>query len=152
MVWDPFDEMYRMYEEMDRFFNRAFRSSRPLIESKEKGKSLTKKDFRMPIADIKETEKNVLATFELPGADKKDIELNITDDRIEVKVEKKEEREVKDKGSYIYSSASSHFYRSLPIPAEVNPEKAKASYKNGILRIEVPKTKKLQKSKKIMIE
>src|SRR3989344_9393088 len=115
MIWDPFEEIRRMHEEMDRVFSRMFRSSK-LLPGKE-GKELAKySDFRMPVADVKETQSSVLAVFEIPGTQKEDIELNITKNMIEVKAQKKHEREVKEKGRYSYEARTSQFYRALPLP------------------------------------
>ena len=118
------------------------------------GKGLAKySGFRVPVDDIKETENSVIASVEVPGVEKKDIELNVTENSIEVKVEKKAEKEVKEKGSYSYKSRSHSFYRALPLPAEVKSSEAKAEYKNGVLTVEIPKVKKLEaKKKKIRIE
>ncbi len=151
MVWDPFEEIKRMHEEMDRLFGRAFGSTGLLGI---KGKELSKYEgFRVPIADVKETESSVIASIEIPGVEKKDIGLNVTENSIEVKVEKKAEKEVKEKGSYSYESRSHSFYRALPLPAEVKSSEAKADYKNGVLRVEIPKVKKLEmKKNKIEIE
>lgn len=147
MIWDPFEEMRRMHEEMDRLFSRTFRTAK-LLPGKE-GKELVKySGFRMPVADVKETDNSVLTTFEIPGADKKDIDLNITENIIEVKVEKKSEKEVKEKGSYSYEARASQFYRALPLPAAVEADKAEATYKDGILKVEIPKIKKIEAKKK----
>ena len=102
---------------------------------------------RIPVADVVETESSVIATFELPGVEKENIQLNVTDDSIEVKVENKAEKEIKDKGNYSYEMRSHSFYSALPLPAEVIAESADASYKNGILRVEIPKAKKQEKKK-----
>ena len=152
MAWDPFDEIRRMHEEMDRLFGRAF--GRTGLLEHGKGKELSKYEgFRVPVADVKETENSVTASIEIPGVEKKDIELNVTENSIEVKVEKKAEKEVKEKGSYSYEAKSHSFYRALPLPAEVKSSEAKADYKNGILRVEIPKVKVLEvKKKKIEIE
>jgi HSP20 family protein len=155
MFWDEDfnEEIARIHEEMDRLFNRMFMTNRPLLGFERSRRELAKyHGFRMPAADIQETESGVIATFEIPGVDKKDINLNVTENSIEVRVEKKAEKEEKKKGSYIYKGLSSSFYRRLPLPAEVNAEKASATYKNGILRVEIPKTKKeKEKKKRILI-
>lgn len=150
MMINPFDEMNRMTEEINRIFNGRFPSIRLISKQ---GNELAKQDsIRMPVSDIRETESSVLATFELPGADKKDIDLNITDEMIEVKVGKKTENEVKDKKSYRFESKTSHFYRALPLPAEVDSDHATAIYKDGILKVQIPKVKKIEaKKKKIQI-
>lgn len=161
MNWgrDLFEEMYRMQKDIDRLFNLAGSSHEldtPMIGyADSKNKELPAKAgqqlFRAPKTEVYETEKSVIANIELPGADKKDIELNVTDDEIEVKVEKKQEKETKDqkKGTYSYMSSTSSFYRSIPLNRKVAAENATAEYKNGMLRVEVPKK---QKDKKKLID
>lgn len=145
MAWDiePFEGLRKLREDMDRMFNKAFES---LPASKEFGKG-----FRMPKADVQETENSVIATIELPGVEKENIDLNISEKSIEVKAKKKQEKEEKGKEKYSYSKSSSQFYRRVPLPAEVNSDEANAVYKNGVLKVQIPKTKK-EKKKKINIK
>jgi len=155
-MWDVFEEVERMHKEMDRLFDRMVGSHKSLIGyNKGSSKEVAKwhQGFRPPVVDVKETEKGILAVVEIPGADKKDIDLNVTDNSIEVKVEKKDEKKVEKKGNYSYSSVASSFYRRIPLPAEIESSKANASYRNGILRIEAPKRNRVEnKSHRISIE
>jgi HSP20 family protein len=128
-------------------FNRLPRRPFPMLQGKG-NEPAPYGEFRTPLTTLKQTDKSVSASFELPGVDRKDIELNVTDDAIEVKVQKKAERETKKKGFYSYESHSQHFYRRLPLPTGVDARKAQAEYKNGLLKVDVPKTKKLIESKK----
>ena len=155
-IWD---EMIRMQEDMDRMFGDFFQVRRPLLA--DPGKTADKapakvKLFRAPVCNVCETEKNVLATFEVPGAGKDDIDLNVTEDSIEVQAERKVEKETRkdDKGYYSYMSSASQFYRRMPLPARVDPDKSMAVYKDGVLRVTMPKlTPKPHKSgKKIDIK
>ena len=107
---------------------------------------------RLPVADIYETEKSVIAAFELPGTNKKDIDLNITDDRIELRVERIVEKKTEEKEGYSYEMTSQNFYGALPLPSDVVAEKADASYKDGILRVEIPKAIKQNSKRKIEIK
>lgn len=148
MNLDPFDELTKMHEEIDRLFSRLFRT-RPLLGRSE-GKELAKYEgFRTPAVDVRETENSVIAAIELPVADKKDIDLNVTENKIEISVKKKTEKELKKKGFYSYEARAHQYYRALPLPTEVIADKADAIYKDGILRIEIPKVKKAIKKKKI---
>lgn len=149
---DIWDEMRRMQEDMDRMFDDFFRVRRPLLAGPKsgKGKEIQKiKPFRAPVCDIRETEKSVLATFEVPGAEKQDINLNLTEDSIEVKAARKVEKEAKDKdkGYYSYMSSASQFYRRLPLPAKVDADKAVAVYKDGVLKVTMPKLAPVKKKK-----
>lgn len=146
MVWfDPLD-----WDEFE-FFFRPWRMSRKMLpESKELMKL---GEYRPAVSDLMETETSIIANIELPGINKDDIELNVTPTHIEVRAEAKEEKEVKEKGVYRYAKRASSFYRSLPLPKEVDAEKAKASFNNGVLRVEIPKLKKEErKGKRVKIE
>ncbi len=147
-MWDFFDEFERMQDEFDKMFGRMLR--RPLLEGKKKSKDLSTTET--PRSNIAETESNIIATFEIPGVDKNNINLNVTDNFIEVEAKKSSKIEKKEKGSYVYKESSQNFYRRLPLPKTVDADKAKASYKNGLLRVEVPKQKKEKKKKRILIE
>ncbi|MBW2974762.1 Hsp20/alpha crystallin family protein [Candidatus Woesearchaeota archaeon] len=149
MIWDPFEELRKMHDEMDRLFGRVFK---PLGS---KGKELTPfKTARVPVSNIRETEKNVIADIELPGIPRENIELNVNEDSIEIKAQKKAENEVKKKGVYSYHSSASQFYRKIPLPAEVKPEQASAQFKDGLLKVEIPKARQIghKKQKRIRIK
>lgn len=107
---------------------------------------------RLPVAEIHETENSIIAAFEFPGVSKEEIELNFTEGRIEVKVERKLEKEAKEKDSYAYEIRKHSFYGALPLPPEAVAENAEASYKDGILKVEIPKAKKQETRKKIEIK
>ncbi len=102
--------------------------------------------------DVMETESSVIASFELPGVNKDEIDVTVTDRHVEVKVQSRQEKESKEEGRYSYARMSRQFYRAVPLPAEVKPEQAKATFQNGLLRIEVPKAGKGVKGTKLRIE
>lgn len=152
MIWDPFEDLRKMHEEMDILFGRVF--SRPLLGSKT-GKALAPlRSARVPASDIKETEKNVIANIELPGIPKENIELNVTEDSIEVKAQQKAEKEVKKRGMYSYEASASQFYRKIPLSVEVKPDEAVAEFKDGLLRVEIPRVKRIEheKTKRVQIK
>ena len=96
-MWkDPFEEIKRFRKEMNRLFDRFWGPS----EISEKTLLDTRRDmqlFREPLSDLKETDKEIIANIELPGIDKKDIQLQITENNLEVKVEKKQETKLRKK-------------------------------------------------------
>ena len=150
MVWDIFDEMERMREDMERNFNRFFKGTdRPLLTGTGE-ENLPQQMYRRPVTDLREEDNKIIAEMEVPGIPKDKLEVNITNDEIEVKGE--QESEVKDEdneeGYYRYERRCNSFYRRIPLPAEVDSDKAMASYKDGILKVEVPKTKQVEEKKK----
>lgn len=144
---DIFDEMRRLQHEMDKVFQSFYQTPKKLIGAG-KGKELAKRE---PASDIIETDKEVTAKIELPGIEKKDVELNVTENSIEVKAEKKQETKEEKKGFYRQERSYSQFYRILSLPAEVDPKKAKAKMQNGLLEVIMPKVGKA-KGKSVDIE
>jgi HSP20 family protein len=138
MQWDPFDYFRRIQDEMQRAF-----AELPHVHEH--------MHARPAFANVYETETGVIAEFELPGVDKKDIQLDITAHDVEVKVERKEEKEEKGKKLYRHEVRSMSFYRRVSFPVEIVPEKAKATYRNGILRIEAPKVKQAKTAKRKLV-
>lgn len=139
-----------VFEETEKIFDNMFGRENMFMEPFKKNNL-----FRKPLLDLEENENELKAYFEIPGVDKDDIQLNITDNNIEVKVEKHSEMKFADenKGFFKSERAYSGFYRSMSLPTKVIPDKARASYKNGILEVIMPKAK-LGKSngKRIQIE
>ncbi|MFH1850267.1 MAG: Hsp20/alpha crystallin family protein [archaeon] len=145
--WNPFEEMARMQHEMDRMLSWSD-GSRPLLAPRAGNHVVPR---RAASCDLCDTENSLIAAIELPGVNKEDIGLNVTDSNIEITVNRKHEKEKKAKGGYSYVAENRHFYRNIPLPHEVNADKAVATYTNGLLRIELPKVKR-DKAKKIKIQ
>jgi len=141
MFEDFIDEMRRFQRELNRSFGEFW--DRDDI----KALPFRSNSLRTPLTDLEETDKEVIARFDVPGVEKKDIQLNVTSNRIEVKVEKKQEAKVEKKGMYKEERSYRGFYRAMMLPSEVVADKAKASYKNGVLEVTMPKAENKKKSK-----
>ena len=146
MFEDMFEEIRRLQNEINRSFGDLWESDsyKALPDYIGKKGALA---LRSPLTDLEETDKEVIAKFELPGVEKKDIQLNVTPDKIEVKVEKKQEAKVEKKGFYREERSYRGFYRAMALPSEVSAEKAKAKYKDGILEVTLPKVEGKKKNK-----
>jgi HSP20 family protein len=102
----------------------------------------------IPEVDLTETDKEFRVTAELPGMDDKDIEVTYFDCGLTIKGQKREERE-EELGDYYHSERQfGAFERTVPLPSEVNADKAKASFEKGILKIVLPKTEEARSQKK----
>ena len=93
-----------------------------------------------PRTDISETDGEVEVSVELPGLNEKDIEVNLTDDTLTIRGEKKVEKEEKKRNYYRSERSYGAFHRTIPLPPGVDSDKAEAKFKNGVLSITVPKT------------
>jgi HSP20 family protein len=105
----------------------------------------------MPDVDIAETDGNITVKAELPGMDAKDIDIDVTGDVLTLRGEKKTEEEKKEDRYYCRERHYGSFQRSFRLPAGVQSDKVDAEFKNGVLSINVPKSKE-GKQKKINIK
>ncbi len=152
-----FDEMRRMQEQMDTMFENFFANdpfmdrNHLLLEGPSTGKKgeLVTSSYKQPLSDIYETDKEVIAEVEIPGVDKKDIQVNVDQNGIDIKAETKHED--KKKGMYRFERNYSGFYRHFSLPSNVNADKANAEYKDGVLKIIIPKLK-IEESKRKLID
>jgi len=104
----------------------------------------------MPPADITETEDQVLVKAELPGIDEKEVDISISGNMLTIRGEKKKLTEVKDSDHYLGDRYYGSFHRTFQLPADIDPDRAEATYRKGVLKISVPKVEEA-KRKKIMI-
>lgn len=143
MYWDPFEEM----GEFQRHMNKAFESffNRPDMKR-------LAIDMHTPNSDIIEKDDHVIVRVDLPGVGKEDIILTVTDSNIEVRAQKKQEVKVQKKGYYRHERSYGGFYRVIPLPSGVNPDSAKASFKNGVLEVRLQKSKTKKVTKKVRVE
>lgn len=141
-------EMNKMFESFSETFNKGFESF-----SKNFEKTFDKAfiGYREPLSDITQNAKEVKVNIELPGVPKKNVILKITNDLVEVRAEKRAGKEVKRKGFYKKEKSYKGFYRAIPLPTDVKADKAKAEFKDGILRIRIPKAKK-KLAKKVIVK
>ena len=95
-----------------------------------------------PCVDVSETEKDMIIKAEIPGIDAKDIDITLKDGLLSIKGEKKQEKEEKDEHYRRTERYYGSFTRNLRLPYEVEEDKIKADYKEGVLTIKVPKTEK----------
>jgi HSP20 family protein len=93
----------------------------------------------LPTMDVAETDKDIEITAELPGLEEKDVQINVADNVLTIRGEKKAEKEEKDKNYRLVERSYGSFERSLELPRGVNLDAIKASIDKGVLRVTVPK-------------
>lgn len=141
MVESSWSDFRRFEETMNRMFENFWGrpASRHLLSSGESG-AIVPAENREPFIDLAENDKEITATAEMPGLEKQDIKINVTEDRLEIAAETKKEEKKEEKG-YIYRERQSgSYYRAISLPSPVDPEGSKATYNNGVLEIKMPKT------------
>ena len=130
--WNPWNELVSLRERMNRVFDDSlFRSDRR--------DDLMAMGTWSPAVDMFEKDDKVVIKAELPGLEKKDISLDLTNGVLTLKGERKHENEVKEENYYRREMSCGKFIRSFTLPGDVDADKIKAEFQNGLLTVEVPK-------------
>lgn len=101
--------------------------------------------IRMPSLDVYEEKDSVVVKAELPGMKKEDVEVNLAGETLVIKGEKKEDKEVKEDDYYRRERSYGSFLRTIALPCDVKSGEIKASFKDGVLEIRMPKTEEAKK-------
>lgn len=96
-------------------------------------------EFHMKI-DVKQDDKEMVITAEVPGVDVHDIEIELGADTLMIKGEKKEEKEEREKGYFHSERSFGSFQRVLPLPFAIMRDQVEAIYNHGVLKITLPKS------------
>ena len=143
-TWDPFDEME---QEMDRMFGRFGRGwMRPYRWGGPFWSDFARPfEGKMPTVDVIERDEEVVVRAELPGVDKKDLDVSLSGNVLTIKGSTKQEQK-EEKGEYYRREVSSGSYsRTVRLPAEVDGDKVESSFKDGLLELTLPKLKKAKR-------
>jgi HSP20 family protein len=141
--WNPWSEMSTLQNRLNSLFNEPFfRSGREDDQ------------FSMgswyPAVDMFENDDKIVIKAELPGVDKKDISVEVKDRVLTLCGERNYDHEVKEENYYRRERACGKFKRAFNLPADVDPDKIKADFKDGVLKVELPKPE-AQKPKRITV-
>jgi HSP20 family protein len=110
-------------------------------------------ELRVPAVDVYEEGDEVVVKAEIPGLSKEDIQVTLSDSVLTLTGEKKKEEEIKEHDYYRNERSFGSFSRTIQLPSEVKTEQAKATFKDGVLEVHLPKTEAAkQKAVKVKIE
>src|SRR4030067_420937 len=142
--WEPFREMSSLQERMNRLLSDV-RGLTPFREEE-----ITQGAW-IPAVDIYETDESLIFKAELPGITKDGITVEVKDNTLTLKGEKKFEKEVKEEHYHRVERSYGTFQRAFTLPGTVQQDKVKAKFKDGILEISLPK-QEAAKPKQIKVE
>jgi HSP20 family protein len=94
----------------------------------------------LPAADVVETDELVTLSLELPGLERKDVDINVEDGVLTVRGEKLEEKKDESKRYHFVERTYGTFQRAFTLPRSVEPSKISAAFENGVLKVLLPKT------------
>jgi HSP20 family protein len=136
----PFEEMERMFDPFTRGWMRPLQREWPAWGE------LNVFEGKTPSVDLIERDDEIVVKAVLPGVDKKDMDVSVTKDTVSIKGTTSHE-EKEEKGNYYRSEISRGEYaRTLTLPAEVDENKVKATFNNGILELKLPKLKQSKRT------
>lgn len=138
--WRPFRDLINVQNEIDRAFDEFF------------GRSASEVDGGLwsPAVDMSEDNDNVYVSVEVPGMTKDSVKITLQDNLLTIRGEKKQETEQKGKNYHRMERSYGSFTRSFSLPTAIQADKIKASYKDGLLNITLPKAEEV-KSKEIPV-
>jgi HSP20 family protein len=151
MAWElmnthPFKDIEKVRTEMDRLWD-TFLFGRP----REGG--LEETSEWLPAIDVTETKNEFVVNAEIPGMDPNEIDVSLSEGRLTIKGEKKQEREEKEESYHLIERRHGSFARSITLSKGVESDKISASYKDGVLKITLPKSEEAKKKEiKIKVE
>lgn len=105
-----------------------------------------------PAMDVYETEKDVIAEVDLPGVDPEKVEVSVKDGILKITGKTEEAKEIKEKGYWKKEIRRGAFERAVRLPAPVKEDKVDASYKDGVLKITMPKIEPSKAKKEVKIK
>ena len=132
---NPFKDFLDMQDEVNRMFRRSF-----LGESVERTTSEGRINW-IPAVDVYENKEALVLLVELPGVEKKDVEISIEEDILSISGKRKIHEEMKEENVHRMERAYGRFARRIQLPHKVDEQGIKASFVDGILKIELPKVK-----------
>ena len=133
--WRPFgmarrgNEPFGAFEDM---VNRMFENWLPRVGGEGRGWS--------PAVDMVDKKDEIVLRADLPGPEQKDIQVNVENGMLNIRGSRQDERETKEDDYYYSERWSGSFTRTIPLPAGIDPEKIRATFKNGVLEVHVPKS------------
>jgi HSP20 family protein len=135
--WEPFREMRRLHDALDRAMDE--RLTRRL--------GWEELDEGLALVDLYETDEDVVMKAALPGVDVDDIEISITGDLLNLQAELREDKSEEGNGNVRYhvrEQRYKRFSRSMRLPTLVDTDKAEAEFQNGVLRLKIPKAEEVK--------
>lgn len=142
--WDPIRDLVSLQDHMNRLFREA-------TERRARGDEGSEQEIEhadwIPLADVYQTEGDYVVTLDLPGIDRDALEINLDGDKLVIRGE----RVIENEGQQRIERPHGRFLRRFGVPATVDQQAIAAEYKDGVLRVRLPKRKE-QKSRRVEIK
>jgi HSP20 family protein len=146
-MYTPFGMMRKFAEDMDRMFeSTGFPSMHRFIPRSGGGEAQFSPDV-----EVLERDGKLIVRADLPGLNKDDVDVEVSEHSLTIEGERKREHEKKEEGMYSCERTYGHFYREIPLSEGVKTDTAKANFKNGVLEVTFDAQKSAQNRHRIQI-
>ncbi len=132
--WDPYSELMQFQNEMNKLFHETFRDE---LWRMGNGENLYELN-----TDIKDNKNNYLISMDIPGMEKENINVEVRNNTLLVSGERKEDTQEENANYYRQERSFGYFTQRLPLPEDADSSEISVTYKNGVLKIAVPKLAK----------
>jgi HSP20 family protein len=139
----PFELMRRFTDELDRAFEGLGLA---------RGAGAGEIEMRTPPVEVFERDNNLVVRAEMPGLDKDDVKVELTDDGLVIQGERRREREERVEGGYRSEIEYGRFYRMIPLPEGANVDQTQARMNNGVLEVTIPMAEARRPRRSIPVE
>lgn len=148
----PFSLMRRFSEEMDRVFGDVFADLGTAPRRRgAPGFGFPQAQWAPPI-EVLERDDRLVVRAELPGLNKDDVKVEVTNDLLTIAGERREEREETGEGYRHSERRYGRFSRTVPLPEGVSPEDVRCTFQNGVLEVTMPAPQRVDRSRRIEIQ
>ena len=139
-LWNPMEEIVQMQDMLNNMFKeRSF------------GERWSEAGILAPLVDVKDEGSELIVTTDLPGVEKGDVDLDVSDNMLTISAKRNSSTEEKEEGYLRRERTYSSFSRTVSLPGTVSAEDARAKLDNGVLSVTLPKMQ-IEENKKILIE
>lgn len=142
--WDPIRDLVSLQDHMNRLFREA--TERRAQGEEGSDQEIERADW-IPLADVYQTESEYVVAIDLPGIDRAALEINLDEDKLSIRGE----RVIENEAQHRKERPRGRFLRKFSVPPTVDQAAIAAEYKDGVLRVRLPKLKE-QKSRKVEIK
>lgn len=142
-------EQWNTFRDMERMFRDFFLSPFPMLRTP--GLLAMARQEVLPEIDLRETDNEIIFSATVPGLSKDDIDINVTSDSITISGERKQTEEKPGERIHVRQQSYGSFQVCYSLPANVKPDKVKATYKNGVLEVMMPKAE-VKQAHKVSVE
>ena len=135
--WDPFRDVEKLQNRINRMFEDSFGRSRDLNDE------MSLSEWR-PLVDIYESDNGIVLAAELPGISKENVSVEVKDNILTLKGERLANPNIREENYYRQERSYGAFQRSFTLQQNIQPDLIRATFKNGVLEIEIPRPEKEQ--------